>query len=52
MHIGMMVTFVEAPSELTRLAKAGKLVVPPQHLAACKAPLAPDSDPHTDMRRR
>ena len=51
MHIGMMVTFVEAPSELTRLAKAGTLVVPPEHLAACKAPLAPDADPH-DMRRR
>jgi FtsP/CotA-like multicopper oxidase with cupredoxin domain len=37
MHIGMIATFVEAPSELAMGAMAGKLATSPSHEAACAA---------------
>ena len=40
MHIGMMATFVEAPSELMHGAASGAFAVPAAHKAACSAPLA------------
>ena len=39
MHAGMMVTIVEAPSELKRRAADGTLVtISPSHITACEAP--------------
>ena len=47
MHIGMMATFVEAPTQMMRAAAAGTFAVPAAHLAACAAPLASNASAYT-----
>lgn len=51
MHIGMVATFVEAPSAIAALAADGELDVPAGHAAACAALQSADTSELAAMRQ-